>query len=187
MGNQEIQRLLAHLKAHDGPLAVVFALAGKAVFAVQVAGVGHVQAQRLHHRAALFQVECLVGVYILGKQLSGGGQFFHVAQAILNFLPVHLGHILVFFQQRGDQLLFVPARITAGDHVIGQVVHRVHRTAVYVQHDVVAIHLIGMDHSDLFSLSLRGPAHRAAAKNFKEKRRTAAVRPGDALSLSDQR
>ena len=102
MGNQEIQRLLAHLKAHDGPLAVVFTLAGKAVLAVQVAGVGHMQAQRLDHRAALFQVKCLVGVYILGKQLPGRGQFFHVAQAVLNLLPVHLGHILVFFQQRGN-------------------------------------------------------------------------------------
>ena len=52
--HQKVQRPLAHLKAHDGPLAVVLALAGKAVGAVEVAGVGHMQAQRLDDAGALF-------------------------------------------------------------------------------------------------------------------------------------
>ena len=54
--NQEVQRLLAHLEAHERPLTVVLALAGEAVLAVEVAGVGHVEAQCLYHVAgALFK------------------------------------------------------------------------------------------------------------------------------------
>ena len=40
--NQKIQSTLAHFKAHYCPVAVIFTLAGKAVGAVQVAGVSNV-------------------------------------------------------------------------------------------------------------------------------------------------
>ena len=45
--HEEIQRLLAHLIAHQRPVAVVLALTGEAVGAVEVAGVGHMEAQCL--------------------------------------------------------------------------------------------------------------------------------------------
>ena len=49
--HQKVQRLLANLKAHQRAVSMVFSLAGEAVGAVQVAGVRHMQAQRLHHIA----------------------------------------------------------------------------------------------------------------------------------------
>ena len=67
VGHQKIERLLADLKRHEGPLAVVFALACKAVGAVEVAYVGHVQAKRLDHAGGL-------GLEIPGHGLVGVGR-----------------------------------------------------------------------------------------------------------------
>ncbi len=62
MGNEKIQGLPAHLEAHEGPAAMtgirsmVVSLAGEAVGAVEVAGVGHVEAEGLYYAAgALFK------------------------------------------------------------------------------------------------------------------------------------
>ena len=169
MGNEEIQRLLAHLKAHNGALAVVLALAGKAVLAVQVAGVCNVQAQRLDHGAAVLEVKGLVGVHVLGKELACGLQLLHIGQAVLDLLPGDLRQMGILLQQGGDQRL-PPGGLVAGDDVVGQVVHRVHRAAVHIQHDVVAVQFVGMDHfrinsklSKILCMSKKSAASRSAA------------------------
>ena len=71
--DQKVQRALAGLKAHQAGLAVELALRGKAVAAVQVAGVGHMQAERLDHIGTVFKVKGVVGVGIGRKQLAGSG------------------------------------------------------------------------------------------------------------------
>ena len=43
MGNEEINGLLTHFQGHESPVALVLALAGKAVVTGQVAGVGHME------------------------------------------------------------------------------------------------------------------------------------------------
>ena len=68
--NQKIQRAFSGFKAHKCCLAVEFALCGKAILAVQVAGVRHVQAQCLYHRAAVFKIKGMVGIDVGGKQLA---------------------------------------------------------------------------------------------------------------------
>lgn len=54
MGDQEIERLFSHVKGHQGALAVVFALACKAVGAVEVAGVRNMQAEGFDNARARF-------------------------------------------------------------------------------------------------------------------------------------
>ena len=70
--HQEVQGLLAHLKAHQSPVAVVLALAGEAVLAVEIAGVGHVEAQCFHHVAgALFKGPRHAGEGVRAEELPG--------------------------------------------------------------------------------------------------------------------
>ena len=80
--DQEIHGPLAHLKAHQGTVALVAALRGKAVGAVQVAGVRHMQAERLDHGAAVLEVERHVLVDIGAPQLAGFLQAGHVIDAL---------------------------------------------------------------------------------------------------------
>ena len=72
MGDEEVQSLLAHLKAHEGTLALVLALACKAVLAGEVAGVGHVEAQGLDDGVALLEVKGQVLVGVGGEELALG-------------------------------------------------------------------------------------------------------------------
>ena len=53
MLDQKIQGLFAHFIAHDRAFAVVLALTGKAIGAIEIAGVGNVQAQGLDHACCL--------------------------------------------------------------------------------------------------------------------------------------
>ena len=70
-GNQKIQCLLTHLKAHDGAVAVVIALACKAIGAVEVTGVGDVQAKCLDDACGLFlQLACHGLEGVGGKKLA---------------------------------------------------------------------------------------------------------------------
>ena len=55
--DEEVHGALAHLKAHQGAVAVVASLRGKAVRAAQVAAMGNVQAQSLYHGVAVLEVK----------------------------------------------------------------------------------------------------------------------------------
>ena len=136
--DQEIQRALAGLKAHQPGLAVELALRGKAVAAIQVAGVGHVQAQCLNDVGAVFKVERMVGVGVGRKQLPGGGQFFDIVKAIVDIGGGDVGAACVFLFQLGGGVLTGQTLVDQGDGVVGHIVHGVYAAAVHVQHDVVA-------------------------------------------------
>ena len=97
VGNEIIQCLLAHFIGHDLTLAVVLSLAGKAVFARQVAIVGNMQANGLQYPLAAFE---LVGNRlkgILGKQPSVGDQRLNVFKTKINIRVRYIRLILVFF------------------------------------------------------------------------------------------
>ena len=136
MGNQEVKGLLAHLKGHQRPVSVVLALGGKAVGAVQVAGVGDVQAQGLHHSGGP------------GLQLSGHGrkgvrskelprvlQGGDVLVARLQFFPVKLrvfpGHLV---DGRFPGRVFVEA-----NQVVSRLIHHMDGAGAHIQNDVVAV------------------------------------------------
>ena len=99
---QEIQRTLAGLKAHQAGLAVELALGGKAVFAVQIAGVGHMQAECLDNGGTILEVKGMVSVNIFGKQLAIGLQFFDVVKAVVDVLGGHFGMVSIFLCQQAD-------------------------------------------------------------------------------------
>ena len=147
MLHQEIQRPLAHLVAHQRPLAVVFALTGKAIGAVQVAGMGNVQAQGLDHvAAALLKGARQRGEGIRAEELSLPDQFVYVGDALPH---IGLGHVLparVLFADQPDDLLR-SVLVVKGDDIVGHFVHRVDGAGAGVQHDVVAVKLILMNHA----------------------------------------
>lgn len=135
MFHQKIQRPFAGLKAHQAGLAVELSLRRKAVGAVQIAGVRHVQAQRLDHIGAVLEVKGVAGVGVRGKELSLRRQLVDILK--------HIRHILrgggIFFAQLRGNLLTRHSFFQQADGVIGQLVHRMDAAAVHVQHNVVAI------------------------------------------------
>ena len=57
--NEEIERPLSDIKAHEGSFSVILSLRGKAIGAVEVAGVGNVQAKRLDNaRGTRLKLAC---------------------------------------------------------------------------------------------------------------------------------
>ena len=145
MGDQEFERLTSHLKTHQCPLAVVFSLAGEAVVAVEVAGVGHVQAQRLDNGVAALEVEGLAGVDILSVELARAAQRLDVVETVKQLLPGDLGISGVLFKKDLDGL---PGALgfAQPDQVVGDLVHHVDRTAEHIENDIVAVELVGMNH-----------------------------------------
>ena len=151
VGDEEVQGLLAHLKAHEGTLALVLALACKAVLAGEVAGVGHMKAQRLDDGVARLEVKGQMLVGVGGKQLALGLQVLRALQDRPDLALRHLRLAAVLFQHGGNDLPGAVA-LVHGDDVIGQVVHHMDGAAVHIQHDIITIELITVDHS--FTLSL---------------------------------
>ena len=145
MGDEEVQGLFAHLEGHEGPVPVVLPLAGKAVGAVEVAGVGHMEAEGLDHGAAVFEVKGHGLEGIRGVELPGLLQGAHVLDAAPQVLPGDVGAVPVLLQHGGDDLLRAPL-LVQGDDVVGHVVHHVDRAGAGVQNDIAAIELILMDH-----------------------------------------
>ena len=147
--DEEVQGLLAHLEGHQGPVPVVPALGGKAVLAVEVAGVGHVEAQGLQDGFGVLEGLLLhVLPQVLGEELAGGFQGVDVLQAGQDLPLVHVRPVAVLGQDLGDDGL-PGGGLVQGDDVIGHLVHQVDRAAVHVQDDVVAVEFVLMDHKRL--------------------------------------
>ena len=151
MFHQEVQGALAGLKAHQPGLAVELALGRKAVAAVQVAGVGHVQAQGLDHIGTVLEVEGVAGVSVGGEQLALLRQFVDVVQAVRDVGGGHIVPARVLLGQGRGGLRAGAAAVDRGDGVVGDVLHGVHAAAEHVQHDVVAAQFILMDHGKLLA------------------------------------
>ena len=148
--NEEIQRPLAHLIAHQGAVAMVLALTGEAVGAVEVAGMGNVQAQRLDHAGgARLQLARHRLEGILGEQLASRLQLRDLVIALAHLLRRDaLGGVVLFGQLTDDGVAALA--LEHGDDVIGQLVHRVDRAGADVQHDVIAAQVVLMDHISKF-------------------------------------
>ena len=86
VGHQEIQGLLSHLVGHKGSSSVVLALLGEAVLAGQVAVVGNVEAERLHHRFSLLKINYIVLVDVCRKELFHIDQLLNIGKGFLHIL-----------------------------------------------------------------------------------------------------
>ena len=147
--HQKVQSLLANLKAHQRTVSMVFSLAGEAVGAVQVAGVRHMQAQRLHHIAgALLERAGHVREGVGGIELPGALQRVHIGNAVPQLLLRHILALAVFLHHRRYDLIRRVVGVKCND-VIGYLVHCMNGAGAGVQHDVVAVQLILMYHSSV--------------------------------------
>ncbi|MPN28484.1 hypothetical protein SDC9_175926 [bioreactor metagenome] len=77
---------------------MVFALAGKAVRAVQITGVGHMQAQRLDHGATFFKVIGQIFEHIRRVQLAALFQCGNITDAVTQVLLCHVFAARILFQ-----------------------------------------------------------------------------------------
>ena len=147
--HQEVQRLLTNLKAHQRAVAVILALTGEAVGTVQVAGVRHMQAQRLHHIAGtLLERTGHVCEGVGGIELPGLLQRLHVINAVPQILLRHILACAVFSHHCRYDLIRRVIRVKRND-VIGYLIHYMNGAGAGVQHDVVAVQLILMYHSSV--------------------------------------
>ena len=148
MLDQKVERLAADLERHDGAVAVVLALAREAVGAVEVAGVRHVQAQRLDDVRALLLERA--GDRLKGVRREELAVRFELLDLVAAFENVLLGHVLaaaVFLEHRGADLR-ARARLIHADDVVGDLVHNVHRAGTDVQHNVEPAEFVAMYHSE---------------------------------------
>ncbi len=145
MGHQELQGLHAGFVAHQGPVAFEGPLGGKAVFAADVAVVGHVQAQGLDDG---IMPAHLVGIQlgVLRKELTGRDQTVDFRQGLRHRL---LGVALPAFPEQG-----FPIRVGVSvQQRINQGVHRMDGAAVDVHDDKEVVLLELMNHNSLLSES----------------------------------
>ena len=138
IGNQEVKRLLAHLKAHHCAVALIFALTGKAIRAVKITGMSHVQAERLNDIAVVFVVIRQLFILVLGIELSTLLQRLYVTDTKKNILSRYIGHMTVFFKHRRHYLLLCGAFVH-GDYIVSHLINGVYRAAAGVKNYVISV------------------------------------------------
>ena len=107
------------------------ALAGEAVLAVQVAGVSHVQAQRLDYAfAALLELARKRREAVFSEELSGILKIPHLFPDRSHFA----GRVLV---QKLRLDLLKSLELKAPYHLVRQIVHRVDRAGHRIEHYIV--------------------------------------------------
>ena len=149
--DEEVHSPLAHLEAHQGAVALIAALRGEAVGAVEVAGVGDVEAERLDHRLAVLEVERHVLVDVGSPKLAGGFQRGHILEALAQVGLGDVGAVGILCQHGGHDLVGRVFFVHRND-VVSHVVHDMDRAAAAVQHDVISVQLILMYHFILQSI-----------------------------------
>ena len=109
------------------------------------------EAQGLHHPGGfLLELPRHGPEGIGGKQLARVLQAFHLRIAFFQFRFGQAG----IFRPHGPKHFLPAMGFKHGDDVIGNLVHHVHPTGAYVQHDVIAAQLILMNHK-LLLLSIK--------------------------------
>ena len=139
--DEEIYRALTDLIAHDRTLAVVFTLARKAIGAVEVTGVGHMQAQRLDGEVPLPEVSGKSFELVGRIQFAGFLKGIDVRQAFLRFFAGNA----VFGDRLGDNI-FRRLGLIPPDHVISNGIDHVDRTRMTIEHNVKSVKLIAVNH-----------------------------------------
>ena len=148
--DEEIKSLLTNLKAHERALTLIFTLACEAVFTVEIAGVCHVEAERLNHIAVILIIKCELFILIFGEKLSIFLQRLHIVDAKKDLLLVHTFHVAVFFKDGGNDLLLGVALIHLDD-VICHLIHAVYRAAAGIENDIVTVQFILMYHRKIYT------------------------------------
>ncbi len=145
-GTESFSRSIRTRRSAAGVRPMILSLAGKAVSAVEIAGVGHMKAQGLHHvPGALFKGSGQGGEGIRRKQFPRILEGLDVGQTLPQLLLRHIRPVRVFLQQSRHDLI-AAACFKPGDDVIGHAVHHMDGAGTGVQHNVIAAQLILMYH-----------------------------------------
>ena len=178
--DEEIECLAADLIAHERTAAHVFALVGKAVFAAEVAVMRHMQAERFHHGVALLEIDHGIAVRIVAEQGAVLLQGAHVADDLLHLTARDFGAIGIALQHGGRDLLR-RVILPHGDHVVGEIVHHMDAAAVHIQHNIVTVAFILMNHGILQTLSKKMHTRNIAATGAQARRRARRFRGSDTI------
>ena len=143
--DQEVDRLLGDLKAHQRPVAVVFALARKAVFAVEVAGVRDVQAQRLDDGIARLEVKGKIRVIVGGEQPALLFQLLDIVDAVADLGFINGSVISISREHCGDDAVSIRILVHPDD-IVSEIIHHMDAAAENIQHDVVAVEFVTVYH-----------------------------------------
>ena len=131
---------------------MVLALLGKAVPAGKIAVMGNVQTQRFYHGRPLFEIHDIILIGILRKKLSRIYERLYLVNRFLCFRPA------VLFRQSSYNFIpgirFRRCPVNPLYNVIGDIVHYMNRSAVYIQNNIIAVILILMNHYNISSLSI---------------------------------
>ena len=142
-----VDGLLGGLGVHGHPVAgAEVAGAGEAVPAAQVAVVGHVEAQGLHHRlTGQLHGGLRVQIVVAGEQQTLVLESPQLLPGLLQLRRVILGQRLQNFLGAVLSQLLLP--LHPGEQVVAHLVQHVDRAAVYVRRQVLAQGGKGMYHS----------------------------------------
>ena len=140
---------------------MIFALAGKAIGAIQIAGMGHMQTKSLHHAGSLLlEFPCHLFKSIGGKELSFLLQFPNLIIAGGNFLPVYIFH-MAKLRHHGVDDFFLAFFFIKADDFISDIIHHMHAAGAGIQHNGQTAQLIPMNHNIFFPYHKKC-RHRAA-------------------------
>ncbi len=109
---------------------------------------GHMQAQRLHHRLTVLEVPDILLIYIFRKKLF---RFRKLQDLIHRFGKLLLLKMISTLQHGIQDALSVPVPLCKKllhrrQNLIDTIVHNMHASAVDIHHDVVAVVSILMYH-----------------------------------------
>ena len=140
IGDQEIKRLPANLKTHQRTAAMVLSLFCETVLTGKVAVVRDVQAQCFHNGRTCLVVKNRFFIDIFCKEYTG---IFQLLAFLQRFFYL-FSWILVF--QQCSRFHFGLTAIQQRNGIVHKVINHMYGTAVYIQHDVISIIFILMDH-----------------------------------------
>src|SRR5699024_4795941 len=97
----------------------------------------------------VFEIKGIRLIHIRREELAGRLELVNVCKAILNIGGGDLGVVGVALGQGGGGGRAAVAGVQQRDRVIGHIVHRVHAAAVHIEHNVVSVELVLVNHRKL--------------------------------------
>ena len=140
--DEEIERPFSDLEAHQRAFAAIFALRGEAVGAIQVAGMRHVQAKRLHYARRSRLEFARHRLEIVGREELA--RRFELRNIVITFLNFVFGYA----EARGELLSQLLPRffLEPADQLIRKFVHRVNASRAGVDDHIHSAEFISMYH-----------------------------------------
>ena len=150
---QEINCLLSSFYRHQLSACTVISCWSKAVLTAQITVHGNQQTHGLYRRSD--RIIGILFIVIFGKQNLFPISFQDFCIATQNlFFVIKAGQL--FHNFRGTFLC--QRRCNIVQHIVGQLVHKMHAAAEHIQHDIIASQFIFMYHD--FHLSFSDGIHR---------------------------